>query len=315
MSRQTDRYFSGIPMKSYDLLKEGLIMMMVIAAIIVVLAIIFGSPDYTPVRSQDVAARQPVAYLKTCAKALAGQSGIEGYGPPYTPDTDNAQDLFGVVPSELFGVTIPIHPAEDFVIAPLRRLAILDEKVDSALNEYLLAPPPQQKEWAAAYLGALDKAAFADRQVNIPAGEYGPVPALMDGMLALGKAGLLEGALESGPSLPYTMNFTKSLLFFQDDVDHGVARSLDMLGEQWGISHETGPYPGAWWLWPYTFLYQIPPMSVSPNGDLQAAAIMMVVFLIMLLVPFIPVLNRIPRWIGVHRIIWRDWYQRMQSKI
>ena len=77
MSRQTDRYFSGIPMKSYDLLKEGLIMMMVIAAIIVVLAIIFGSPDYTPVRSQDVAARQPVAYLKTCAKALAGQSGIE----------------------------------------------------------------------------------------------------------------------------------------------------------------------------------------------------------------------------------------------
>ena len=89
-----------------------------------------------------------------------------------------------------------------------------------------------------------------------------------------------------------------------------VAETLDMLGEQWGISHETGPWPGAWWLWPYTFLYQIPPMSTSPNMDLQVGVIMTVVFLVLLLMPFIPVLNRLPRWLGVYKLIWRDWYSR-----
>jgi hypothetical protein len=133
---------------------------------------------------------------------------------------------------------------------------------------------------------------------------------MMAGMLDLGRAGLLEGALDSGARLPYTLDFTRSLLFFQDDVDHAVAEKLDMLGEQWGISHETGPYPGAWWLWPYTFFYQIPPMSKSSNGDLQVALIMIAVFLIMLCAPFSPIVNRLPRWLRVYRIIWRDWYRR-----
>jgi hypothetical protein len=136
------------------------------------------------------------------------------------------------------------------------------------------------------------------------------VPALMQGMLDLGRAGLLEGALDSGARAPFTMDFTRSLLFFQDDVDHSVAENLNMLGEQWGISNETGPYPGAWWLWPYTFLYQIPPMSTSPNADLQVGVIATVVLLVLLFLPFIPILNRTPRWLGVYRLIWRDWYAR-----
>jgi hypothetical protein len=26
--------------------------------------------------------------------------------------------------------------------------------------------------------------------------------------------------------------------------------------------------------------------------------------------PFIPGLNRLPHWLKVYRLIWRDWYQR-----
>lgn len=308
MSRRTDSYFRGVPMKPYDLLKEGLIVLAVIAIVVVVLAVVFGSPDYPTVRGADVARLQPIAYLKTSATILAGKSSLEGYGPPYTHDTDNAQDIFGIAPANLFGVTVPIEPAEDFVLKPLARVAILKEDVAGALREYRSATGDQQSLWLSAYLTALDSATMADDHVRMPAGDYGPVPILMDGMLALGRAGLLEGALEGDVRLPFNLNFTRSLLFFQDDVDHNVAKSLDMLGEQWGISTETGPYPGAWWLWLYTFLYQVPPMSVSANGDLQAGAIMVVVFLLLLLVPFIPVLNRVPRWIGLYRLIWRDWY-------
>ncbi|MCB0126596.1 MAG: hypothetical protein KDE58_30270, partial [Caldilineaceae bacterium] len=93
--------------------------------------------------------------------------------------------------------------------------------------------------------------------------------------------------------------------------DHNVASTLNMLGDRWGISHETGAYPGAWWLLPYTFLYQIPPMSTSPNGDLQVVLIVLITLvLIPLFTPFLPVINRLPMWLGIYKIIWRDWYSR-----
>jgi hypothetical protein len=196
------------------------------------------------------------------------------------------------------------------VLKPLARLALLNDGVAGALRIYREASSSQQQSWMKAYLAALNKATVANGQVQVPAGEYGPVETLMKGMLNLGRAGLLEGALESGARLPYALDFTRSLLFFQDSVDHNVAQTLDMLGRQWGISHETGYYPGAWWLWPYTLLYQIPPMSTAPNGDLQVGAIMTAVFLVMLFMPFVPVLNRLPRWLGIYKLIWRDWYRR-----
>jgi hypothetical protein len=50
-------------------------------------------------------------------------------------------------------------------------------------------------------------------------------------------------------------------------------------------------------------------MNSSPNADLLAGVIMTVIFLIMLCLPFIPILNRLPKWLGVYRLIWRDWYR------
>lgn len=310
MSRQSDEYLSNVPMKPYDLLKEGLIVLAVIAGIVIVLAAVFGSPDYPAVRGEDVAKDQPIAYLKTSADILAGNSDLQAYGPPYSTDTANAQQAFGIAPANWLGATNPIDPPQDFILTPLSRAAVLNSDVADALRTYQSATADQQQVWVNTYLAALDKATVNNGQIHIPDGDYGPVDTLMNGMLELGQAGLLEGALESGDRVPYTLDFTRSLLFFQDDVDHSVADSLDMLGEQWGISHETGPYPGAWWLWPYAFPYQIPPMSSSPNGDLQVGMIMVGFFLVLLLVPFIPILNKLPRWLGVYKIIWRDWYRR-----
>jgi hypothetical protein len=310
MSQRSDENLRGVPMKPYDLLREGLIVFAFLALLIIVLAAVFSSPDYPTVRGEDVAKRQPLAYLKTSAGILAGDSSLQAYGPPYTSDNANAQQVLGIAPATWFGVTIPIDPPEDFVLKPLSRVAVLNQDVSAGLQAYRSASSGQQQAWLEAYLQALDKATLKDGQIRLPPGDYGPVATLMTGMLDLGRAGLLEGALESSERLPFDLNFSRSLLFFQDDVDHGVADTLDMLGGLWGISHETGPYPGAWWLWPYTFLYQVPPMSTSPNGDLQAVLIISAIFLITLFTPFVPILNRLPRWLGVYRLIWRDWYKR-----
>jgi hypothetical protein len=313
MSKRSDANLEHMAMKPYDLIGEVLIVFIFLAIIITALAIIFGSPDYPPVRGEDVAKRQPIAYLRTSAVFLAGESDLQTYGPPYTPDSAHAQTVLGIAPANWFGVTIPINPAEDFVIKPLERVSVLNKDIANALRTYDDAAPDQRQAWLKAYLAALDKAAVVNGEAQIPIGEYGPVAMLMDGMFQLGRAGLLEGALESGTRLPYTLDFTRSLLFFQGDVAEGVANKLDMLGEQWGISHETGAYPGAWWLLPYTFLYQIPPMSNSSNADLQVGVIMVALFFILFFTPFIPILNRLPYWLGAYKIIWRDWYQREKA--
>jgi hypothetical protein len=309
MSRRSEANLRGIPMKPYDLLREGLIIFGLVAIIVVILAIIYSSPDYPTVRGQDVAQRQPLAYLRTSANILAGNSGIDGYGPPYTADPANAQQVLGIAPANWFGVTIPINPAQDFILKPLARVALLNKDVAGALRTYQAATTDQQQAWVKAYLAALDQATVTNKQVQIPGGDYRPVGILMDGMLNLGRAGLLEGALASNTWLPFTFDYTHGLLFFQDDVDASVADSLDMTGELWGVSHETGPYPGAWWLWPYTFFYQVPPFSTSDNADLQVSLIIGLLFLVTMFAPYIPVINRLPRWLGVYKLIWRDWYQ------
>ena len=310
MSRRSEAYLQGIPTKPYDLLREGLILLLFWAVVIGGLAALFGSPDYPAVRGEDVATRQPLAFLKTSANILAGTSSLQGYGPPYSPDTGNGQRFLGVAPADWDGVRRPNDPPRVFMLQQLARLAILNQAVGDALRTYQAAALAQQQAWLKAYLAALDTATVAGGHVQLPTGEYGPVPALMTGMLDLGRAGLLEGALADSARLPFRLDVTRALLFFQDDVDHSVAKSLDMLGDRWGISHETGPYPGAWWLWPYTFFYQIPPMSSSPNGDLQVGVITLALFLLTVFTPFVPGLNQLPRRLGVYRLIWRDWYRR-----
>ena len=45
MSRSSDEYLRGVPTKPYDLVSEGVIALGIVAALVIVLAIIFKSPD------------------------------------------------------------------------------------------------------------------------------------------------------------------------------------------------------------------------------------------------------------------------------
>jgi hypothetical protein len=313
MSRTSDENLRGVPMKPYDLIREGLIVLGFIAAIVILLAIFWAPPDYPTVRGQDVATRQPIAYVKTAADILAGNASLQDYGPPYNADTANSQRILGIAPITWFGVTQPLDPSKDFVLTPLARVAIMNKDVADALKAWQAASDKDQAAWTKAYIAALDKATVVDGRVQVAAGDYGPVPVMMNGMLDLGKAGLLEGALESSDRQPYALDTSRALLFFQEDVDASVADSMDMLGNQWGITHEVGNHPGPWWLWPYAIWYQIPGLNTNPNADLIAILIMLVFFLILFFLPFIPGLNRLPLWIGFHRLVWRDWYARQKG--
>ena len=313
MSKTSDEYMRGVPMKPYDLVREGVIALGIIAALVIVLAIIFKSPDAPTIRGEDVAKNHPLDYLKTVADFLSGESGLQTYGPPYTRDTDDLMKVLGFAPATILGATLPIDAQKDLVLAPLERVAVLNKDVAAALKVWKASSEDQQKGWTKAYSDALDKAEEANGEVKVAAGDYGPVPVMMYGMLALGQAGLLEGALTSSDRLPYTLDNTKAMLFFQEGPDSDFANSVDMEGSQWGITHEVGNLPGPWWLWPYAIWYQFPVIAENSNADAIVGSLMVVLFLLLLFAPFIPVLKHLPKWIPIYRIIWRDWYEKRDA--
>ena len=315
MSTRSEEYLRGVPMKGYDMIREGLIVLSVVTAVVVLLAVFFGTPDYPTVTGKEVATKQPLLFLDRSLSYFSGQSGLQSYGPPYTKDDQNAQQVFGFIsPARWTGVVNPVNARHDLVMGPLERIAVLDPAVATALAIYTHAPPDQQQSWIRSYSGALRNATDDNGKVMLPQGDYGPVATLMNGMLNLARAGLLEAALDSSSLLPYDLNNTRSLLFLEGPIENKVARHLNELGTQWGMTNEMGPYPGAWWLWSYAFLYQIPGIANSPSADLIAGLIMATAFLMLIFLPVIPGLNRIPYRIPVYRLIWRDWYRRFDGQ-
>jgi hypothetical protein len=88
-----------------------------------------------------------------------------------------------------------------------------------------------------------------------------------------------------------------------------LADAQHLGGDQWGMTNETGNYPGQAWLWLYTMWYQVPPMNSSGSGDAEVWAIMMGLTVLLALVPFIPGLRSIPRWSRIYRLVWRRYYR------
>jgi hypothetical protein len=153
-------------------------------------------------------------------------------------------------------------------------------------------------------------------QVTVAAGDYGPAPVLMNSLVALARSGGLDGLLLASNQF-FATDYTGSLLFMGDGgYLEGLANEQKLTGNQWGMMHETGRYPGQAWLWLYTLGYQVPPFNEergflginSGNADLAITVTMGALTLLLVLVPFVPGLRDIPRWIPIHRLIWRRYY-------
>lgn len=303
-----DRY----PQASFDMVKEAVISIIVVAALVLGAAVAFGAPWVKPLTIKTVANGEPLVFLETAANDLAGTSAIAQYGPPYNHFAAGVQGLGWFHPQTWLGVTQPINPPTADVIKPLQMAEPLDPAVAAPLATWSSASTAQRNAWTAAYLKALASASVRGGHVVLPAAPDGPVPAMLSPLRHLAAGGLLSGALDRTTPV-YRFNVAPSLLFLQGKALHEVAEKRNLLGEQWGIMHDEAAVPGPWWLTPYTFLYQVPPFNTSPAGDLEIAYTMLAAFALLVAVPFIPGLRELPRKLGAHRIIWRDWYRDVEA--
>jgi hypothetical protein len=291
--------------RPYDLVKEFVIALSVVTVLTVLLAAIFSSPDEKAVTMRGWANAAPADVVATAAGELAGTTTSATYGAPYNHNAEG-QKVLGIPLQKLGGVRIPVN-SSDLVLQPLRGLAGRP-LLAAALSRWDSASPAQQQAWATAYADALAKAPGGD-PTKVAPGRYGPVPVMALSFLGLARSGGLEGSLTSAGTF-YGGDQTRSVLLLSDGAYlEDLATAQHLGGDQWGMMNETGNYPGQPWMWLYTFWYQVKPFSTSENADAQVWALMMVLTLALMFLPLIPGLRDIPRWVPVHRLIWRDYYR------
>ena len=294
--------------RPYDLVKEASIAFGAILALAVVLTILFSSPDEHPSTIQSWSRTDPVDFVTTATTELDGSSTTGGYGPPYNHASDGQHMLF-IRPQKWLGVSHPVNTAQDFVLAPLRAITGMPV-LQSAVSTYETASATQQAAWTSAYEKALNKAsATPSGSISVPAGNYGPLTTMMPALLGFAQGGGLDGALLTSKQF-YRTDYTKPLLFLADGgVLSNRAQAEHLAGDQWGMMNETGSYPGQAWLWLYTFWYQIKPFSTSANADILVLAVMGVLSIAFVLIPFLPGIRDIPRRIPIYKLIWREHYR------
>ena len=291
------------PTRRYDILKEGAIASLIALAVTVGLAAVISSPDVPPVTLQSWVQVAPADFLATAASELNGTSLTATYGPPYNTNGTPQSEWFA--PANWAGVRQPIDPAQAFVLAPLAKTAPTDPQLAAALATYDAASPAQQAKWATSYGNAVTKVTFADGTPAVPRADDGPVPVMLATELTLARSGALDGDLNAQHPF-YGTDFTRPLLFLEDGQYYASqATAMNLTGDQWGVMNETGSYPGQPWLWLYQLWYHVPGWRNSASVDLIAIYMTGLATLLLLLVPFIPGLRDIPRWIPVHRLIWR----------
>jgi hypothetical protein len=294
------------PTRRYDLVKEFVIALVIMTGLSLVLAAVFSSPDDHAITMSSWAKADPADVVATAAGELAGTTTSATYGAPYNHASEG-QSVLGLKLQKWGGVGLPISSA-DLVLQPLRDVSG-DARLTAALQQWDAMTTTQQTTVATAYSDALAAEPDGDPS-QVAQGSYGPVPALVSSFLGLASSGGLEGSLTSSGSF-YGGDQTRSMLLLSDGAyleDQAVADNLG--GDQWGMMNEVGNYPGQPWMWLYTFWYQVKPFSTSENADTQVWALMMLLTLGLVFVPWIPGLRSVPRLIPVHRLIWRDHYRQ-----
>ena len=296
------------PTRRYDIVKEGAIASVVVLVLTVGLATLLSSPDDPPVTVATWVKVAPADFLATAASELNGTSLTASYGPPYNTNGTPQSEWFA--PADIPGVRQPIDAAQTFVLGPLASVAPTDPALAAALATYNAASPAQQVKWSTNYGNAVTKVTFSNGTPVVPAANDGPVPVMLATELTVARSGGIDANLLAQQPF-YGTDFTKPLLFLNDGSYYASLATADHLtGDQWGVMNETGSYPGQPWLWLFQLWYHVPGWRNSANIDLIAIYMTGVATVLLLAIPFIPGLRDIPRWIPVHRLIWRNWNQQ-----
>jgi hypothetical protein len=300
------------PVERYDLIQEGIIAVVVVLVLVVALSVVFSAPVIHSVTFKQWATAAPEDFANTTLTELAGTSETATYGPPYNNGTGQVQTIVGNFSLQtVTGVHMPVNPPQDFVIAPLSAFAVINPALQTPLAQWQNAGASQQQTWSQAAISSTLKVAGSTVSLDGKK-ETGPIAPILSAMLGAAQGGALDSQLVQASGNSYSMNYTKPLLYMADGQYLGqIANYYKLKGDQWGIMNEIGSWPGQPWLWWYAMWYNVPGPIRAAHGysDIYAIMFALPVVLFVLLIPIIPGVRSIPRYLRVYRLIWRPYYR------
>lgn len=334
--------------RPYDLLREALTSGVIVAVVVIALALVFASPDPRPVTFREWAEQGPGDFVATTLSEVNGTSTSATYGPPYqtTAQNGSTQGFGPLSPERLLGERIPVDTFEDFVARPLRTMPDPDGTVADALDRWRTASTSDQQAWSTAATAAITAATFANGAWDVDPSGTGPLGTILEAQYAYARAGGLNDAIVANPksrALWYSNDQTFALLYLGDSGQGGGATDCISPGETlpadggcwyynqsvanvaprfsgylsggtWGVINEVGNWPGAWWLFPYSFWYQWGYGATGASGDLYAMLMTGLISLPFLFLPWIPGLRDLPRLLGLYKIMWGDYYRLVRHE-
>lgn len=308
--RVRDDVVTNYRMVPEDFVKHLFSTLVIVIAVVVTASALFGLPEKQPLTIKDYALQKPVAFEQMALRALDGQGQIANYGPPYNHGNGSIQTPLQTIG----GVIHPIHVETAFILDPLKMAASINPQITPTLDAFGAATPIARTKWEVAYTHALVKGVYHNGHVITPKGSYGPLPALLNDTLALGRSGLMSGALTRNGAVTTRFDNQNYLLFLQGAPLQNDPATQNLQGPNWGIIHPAiNGYPGAWWMTIPTWVYQWGFVANSSAPDGLALAIGFLFWMALALIPWIPGFNQLPRYLGVHRLIWKNFYSRQPA--
>lgn len=249
----------------------------VLVLVVLLLAAVFPSPILLPDTIQEVAQQDP---------ALMGQTLLQ----EYTHASDTASYVDNIAP-------YTYDTRQVYIVQPYHKL-VSAQLVPNQLARYDAEPAAQRVAQLKAAQDYFNKTYPKGLDAN------NPLEQALSSLINMAAAGLyqpeLNSANPSGDQTTYALRFL---------ADTGVmderAQKLDITTEQYGMLHEeSGHAPGAWWLAPIGLLDHTL-LANDDNGDRDGAIIVGSCLLLLIALPYIPGLNRLPEVFRLNKFIWR----------
>ncbi len=290
-----------------DFVKHLVSTLVVVVAVVLLASLLFSLPEKPPLTIKEYATMHPVSFELMALRALDGTGDIANYGPPYNHGQGSVESPL----QRQVGIIHPINAQSDFILKPVGMASEINPSVKGTLTRFETADARRRSGWESSYGPALSKGTYVHGSVLTSKGKFGPVPALLNDTLHLAQSGLMSGALIRNPAVITRFNNQNYLLFLQGAPLQTNPATQAMAGPNWGLIHPAiNGYPGAWWMTIPTWIYQWPFVAAARASDALALSLGLLFWLTLALTPWIPGWNRLPRYLGIYRVIWRSFYRK-----
>jgi len=251
----------------------------ILAALIILLAVVFPSPLVMPTTISGVAGGNPGLMAHTLVSEFNRTSDTATYLDSIDPYAYDTRTVYVTTPYKRLVATTGT-PDE---------LAAFSAESAALQNQNIAQAGTYFQNGGTLTLNSVDQ---------------NPLVSIVSSLTTMANSGLYEAALNNeNPSI----NPTYSLRLLDDTgVMATEAGTLHITTEQWGMMFEEGRSipPGAWWLAPLGFLDNTI-LANDANGDRDGVEILGLLVLLFVLFPYIPYVNRLPEKLHLAERIWK----------